>query len=999
MKVLGNLNIKGQVTIVDGTQGNNKVLTSDADGAASWVELSGIVGGMVSDTNTHVSSGQLNGTNLDLLLSDGSSVPSIDLSDLLDDTNLWTKKAVGNNIYRDIGNVGIGLTSPENRLSVKRTIGIMNDDWNNANGTGSRLLMGLNSTAGDDFSYIQAQDAGGTSNNNLILQRYGGRVGIGTTSPGTNLHILAGEGSDAVIRIEADPDNTTGTETDNPRVEFVQDGGNIESAIGHNLISSGDQNVLQIANSVGTGGGILFATDTQNTGYSNADPRMLITGDGDVGIGTTSPDSKLHVDGQVKIVDGSEGVDKVLTSDASGLASWEDLSSMVSGLVSDTNNYVVSGIIQTTQNPNHKLPDTTDLILTLDDGSTVNIDISDLKDDVQPHTLNFDNNTNVLTLTCDNPNKGEGQIVDTLQVDLSSMIRGLGADTNNYVTTGKLVGNILTLERNGGLSDITVDMSQFIDNVDTNTYVIGGSVVKGAVACDHKIRLELNNGSFIAGAIDVSSLASDHYVSDLTLVGTQLTLKQSNECGNEKPTFQVDLSSLTSGLSSGGDSDWTVVGNNMYSTPSGLVGIGVTTPNHKLHVSQDSANDIIHVDSSHSSFSYGGASGIGNKTNNVILKHKDTGGDNTSSSWQTRGSDDKIAIEVTTYFSKDGSEISYNAIAMHAGEGKVSILSADNDADDAILSIQSDSKIGFQNNSTSWPSGKKETMTIDLTTDRVGINAESPDCNLHLVGQIKIVDGTQSQGKVLTSNADGLASWQTPAGGTSFPVGSIIQFAGDTAPAGWLMCDGSLKNALNYGVLYSVIGTTYGVGESEPGFGEGPIEEGGDTFRVPNLNGRVPVGRNNNDSDFNSLGETGGKKEETLAASQIPHKSHTHTINDSGSGHYHPIGWVHDGEAGIKTDGGGVGKAHHVLNAHATKSLNVFQDYVITGNHTYGNKESVGHQSSIDIGNGKSAISDTSQGEHSHSMSSGSPDDGSAITGHNNLQPYIVLNYIIYAGV
>jgi len=32
---------------------------------------------------------------------------------------------------------------------------------------------------------------------------------------------------------------------------------------------------------------------------------------------------------------------------------------------------------------------------------------------------------------------------------------------------------------------------------------------------------------------------------------------------------------------------------------------------------------------------------------------------------------------------------------MHAGEGKVSILSADNDADDAILSIQSDSKIGF----------------------------------------------------------------------------------------------------------------------------------------------------------------------------------------------------------------------------------------------------------------------------------------------------------------
>ena len=633
--------------------------------------------------------------------------------------------------------------------------------------------------------------------------------------------------------------------------------------------------------------------------------RVLLSQDGgNVGIGTDNPTHKLHVEGSVKIVDGTEGSDKVLTSDADGLGTWQNISSLMEGMV---------------------------------------------------------------------------------------------GDTNNYVTAANIGGNTLILKRNGGLGDLTVDLSQFMDDTNTDTYVIGGEVIKGAGDCNHKIRLNLNNGSFIAGAIDVSSLASDNYVSDLTLVGSQLTLKQSNECGNEKPTFQVDLSPLTSGLNTGGDNDWTVLGNNMHSTPSGLVGIGIVTPNHKLHVAEDSGNDILHVDSSHSSFSYGGASGIGNKTNNVILKHKDTGGDNTSSSWQTRGSDDKVAIELTTYFNNSGTEISYNAIAMHAAEGKVSILAADNDADDAILSIQSDSKIGFQNNSTSWPSGKLETMTIDLTTDRVGINEESPDCSLHIGGQIKIVDGTQSQGKVLTSNADGLASWQIPAGGSSFPVGSIIQFAGDTAPAGWLMCDGSLKNTLYYGVLYSVIGTTYGVGESEPGFGGEPIEEGGDTFRVPNLNGRVPVGKDSNDSDFDSLGEKKGTKEESLKENEIPHKSHKHTINDSGSGHHHPIGWVHDGEAGIKTDGSGSGKAHHVLNAHATKSLNVFQDYVITGNHTFTDGESVGCQSSLNIAN--TPFQDVTQGEHSHSMTSGSPDDGSVVTAHNNLQPYIVLNYIIYASV
>lgn len=42
-----------------------------------------------------------------------------------------------------------------------------------------------------------------------------------------------------------------------------------------------------------------------------------------VGIGTTSPGAKLEVAGQVKITGGSPGANKVLTSDANGLARWE----------------------------------------------------------------------------------------------------------------------------------------------------------------------------------------------------------------------------------------------------------------------------------------------------------------------------------------------------------------------------------------------------------------------------------------------------------------------------------------------------------------------------------------------------------------------------------------------------------------------------------------------------------------------------------------------------
>ena len=44
---------------------------------------------------------------------------------------------------------------------------------------------------------------------------------------------------------------------------------------------------------------------------------------GNVGIGTVSPAAKLEVQGNIKIVDGTQGANRVLTSDADGLASWK----------------------------------------------------------------------------------------------------------------------------------------------------------------------------------------------------------------------------------------------------------------------------------------------------------------------------------------------------------------------------------------------------------------------------------------------------------------------------------------------------------------------------------------------------------------------------------------------------------------------------------------------------------------------------------------------------
>ena len=61
-------------------------------------------------------------------------------------------------------------------------------------------------------------------------------------------------------------------------------------------------------------------------------------------------------------------------------------------------------------------------------------------------------------------------------------------------------------------------------------------------------------------------------------------------------------------------------------------------------------------------------------------------------------------------------------------------------------------------------------ISWQLSAQNVGINTNMPGADLHVNGDIKISDGTQGDGKVLTSNAAGLATWQLPK--ASFTLGS-----------------------------------------------------------------------------------------------------------------------------------------------------------------------------------------------------------------------------------
>lgn len=127
------------------------------------------------------------------------------------------------------------------------------------------------------------------------------------------------------------------------------------------------------------------------------------------------------------------------------------------------------------------------------------------------------------------------------------------------------------------------------------------------------------------------------------------------------------------------------------------------------------------------------------------------------------------------------------------------------------------------------------------------------------------------------------------------PMGAILPFAGTEAPYGYLLCDGSEVERTKFSDLYDIVGTIYNGSVALSGVG---------TFRVPDLRGRFPLGRDNMDNSFtvpnslggyvdagggnvdrvsgtapDNLGEGGGQSANNLTVSNLP--DHEHNMKGS----------------------------------------------------------------------------------------------------------------------
>lgn len=125
----------------------------------------------------------------------------------------------------------------------------------------------------------------------------GASVGIGTTGPAAKLQVTG--------QPNAAPATSGATQT----------------GVAIRAGSGDSSNVLDVGIN-NTGSTYAWLQSTSGSDLSTNYPLLINPNGGNVGIGTASPGAALEVAGQVKITGGTPGSGKVLTSDASGLATW-----------------------------------------------------------------------------------------------------------------------------------------------------------------------------------------------------------------------------------------------------------------------------------------------------------------------------------------------------------------------------------------------------------------------------------------------------------------------------------------------------------------------------------------------------------------------------------------------------------------------------------------------------------------------------------------------------
>lgn len=167
------------------------------------------------------------------------------------------------------------------------------------------------------------------------------------TRDGARLHIQSGYGDDSLPSKTVEFVLQAATDTTKAFFEMkaTDDVANQRSSIyvdtGFNALVFAHGNVA-----FDSAMNITMLNDLVGIGTLTGEPTLNVLSNGNVGIGTTAPTAKLHVDSSFRYVDGNQAAGKVLTSDSIGNASWQPDNSTLQS-VTDAGNTTSHSIVIT----------------------------------------------------------------------------------------------------------------------------------------------------------------------------------------------------------------------------------------------------------------------------------------------------------------------------------------------------------------------------------------------------------------------------------------------------------------------------------------------------------------------------------------------------------------------------------------------------------------------------------------------------------------------------
>jgi len=671
-------------------------------------------------------------------------------------SGLWTES--GSNVYYDTGNVGIGTTTPRTPLEVSgsfRAGQATGTQWDAANVGSNSIAMGVNTTASGFRSTAMGRETTASGFRSTAMGHLTTAQAFASTVLGRYNRISG----DTTNWVDSDPLFAigNGTSTNRSNAMTVLKNGNV----GIGTISPGGllglkdtntyldvdgTNNLTFTDSVtGTktlaqlASGSSLWTDAGTYINANNAANVVVSDTGNVGIGTTTPGANLDIAGNIKIADGTQGTGKVLTSiDVTGLAAWADAPS--------GGDFANSGEVGTADR-------------TL--GNTDNFDLGFLTNNLTRLHIQNDGNVGIGTSSPSYKFNVAGTappagLIRLGSTDYATNVILSVAPGTVYYDAPNIVGGRMTIDGSSGNVGIGTPAPSTKLDIDGQIRIRGGGAVAGSV------------------------LTSD---------------------ANGVATWELFAN----------DGDWTISGDDIHSALSGNVGIGTATPGQKLTV--DGMMGILEgglSPSFHTIFQGGDQS-----ADIAYTLPTDQGGADTVLTNDGSGILSWGAV-TSGLWTESGSHAHYNSgnvgIGTATPETKLHINGHGGGSGSIKIENAGEADINFVDTSSTgqnWQVGTSALGFYMYNTDyrmvvqkggNVGIGTQNPGSKLVVAGQVQITGGTPVANEVLTSDANGVATWEPIADDGDWTIsGNDIHSAlsgnvgiGTTTPGQKLTVDGMM---------------------------------------------------------------------------------------------------------------------------------------------------------------------------------------------------------------